>query len=235
MSFNEFYLLFGQIIISLGIFLLILLSVTIILGKILIKNEKLIFPRLLLFTIDMFYGILKKFSENLGLDERIVDQIGVEVRNKINERSFKKINSEEKILILPHCLRDMDCDAKLEPSGLRCVGCNKCVIGVLKNKAEKIGYKVFIIPGGTFIKKIVENNTFKAVLGVACHQDLNLGMSKLSKFPCQGVPLIKDGCVNTRVDTKAVLEKLGISFEKYEKKLNIDSSCNKKSYSTKFL
>ena len=77
-------------------------------------------------------------------------------------------------MVLPHCLRHADCEAKLESSGLVCKDCNRCVIGVLKNKGEGMGFKVFIIPGSTFLKKILEKNDFKAVLGVACYQDLNL-------------------------------------------------------------
>ena len=181
----------------------------------------------------MFYGLFKKFSENVGVDAKIVDQIGVEVRNSVNEKYFKKIEPQDKILVLPHCLRHTDCEAKLESSGLVCTDCNRCVIGVLKNKGEDMGFKVFIIPGSTFLKKILEKNDFKAVLGVACYQDLNLSMMKLSKFSCQGVPLLKDGCINTKVDAKAVLEKMGEIQEK-EKRPGI-SGCDNESYTPKTL
>jgi len=234
MGIFEFYQIFGQIVFILGLVILTLLSVTLILGKLLIKEDKLVFPRLLLFTIDMFYGLFKKFSENVGVDAKIVDQIGVEVRNKVNEKFFKKIEPQEKILVLPHCLRDADCEAKLEASGLVCKDCNRCVIGVLKSKAEDKGFKVFIIPGSTFLKKILEKNNFKAVLGVACYQDLNLAMMKLSKFSCQGVPLLKDGCINTKVDSRAVLEKMDVIQER-ENGSKVSGSCNKESYTPKTL
>ena len=227
----EFYQIFGQIVFILAIVLLTLLSVTLILGKLLLKEDKLVFPKLLLFTIDMFYGIFKKFSENVGVDGKIVDQIGVEVRNKVNEKVYKHVEPQEKIVVLPHCLRSTECEAKLESSGLVCNNCNRCVIGVIKNKAEEKGFQVFIIPGSTFLKKIIEKNNFKAVLGVACYQDLNLSMMKLSKFSCQGVPLLKDGCINTKVDVKAVFEKLG-DIQNNEK-TPINSSCSNESFKQK--
>ncbi len=233
MIFYDFYQIFGQVVFVIALVILALLSLTLILGKLLIKEDKLVFPRLLLFTIDMFYGLFKKFSENVGVDAKIVDQIGVEVRNNVNEKHFKKIEPQNKILVLPHCLRHADCEANLESSGLVCTGCNRCVIGVLKNKGESRGFKVFIIPGSTFLKKILEKNDFKAVLGVACYQDLNLSMMKLSKFSCQGVPLLKDGCINTKVDVKAVLEKMGEIQEK-EKRPGI-SGCDNESYTPKTL
>ena len=215
----DFYQIFGQIVFIAGISILILLSVTLILGKMLIRQERLIFPRLLLFTIDVFYGLFKKFAGNVGVDEKIVDQIGVEVRNKVNEKSFDNIK----------------CEAKLDATGLHCTDCNRCVIGVLKNKAEYKGYNVFIIPGSTFLKKIVKENEFKAVLGVACYQDLNLAMMKLSKFHCQGVPLLKDGCVCTKVDTKAVLDKMGNETPQNIKIPQSNVSCAKERSNRKLL
>jgi uncharacterized protein len=75
MTILEFYQIFGQMVLILGILILSLLSLTLILGRILIKEDKLIFPKLLLFTMDVFYGLFKKFSENLGVDGKIVDHI----------------------------------------------------------------------------------------------------------------------------------------------------------------
>lgn len=235
MSFYEFYTIFGQVVFIAGIFILGLLSVTLILGRILIRQERLIFPRLLLFTIDVFYGLFKKFAGNVGVDEKIVDQIGVEVRNKVNEKSFKQIDNNDKVLILPHCLRSPKCEAKLDSTGLHCTDCDRCVIGVLKNKAEDKGYNVFIIPGSTFLKKIVQENEFKAVLGIACYQDLNLAMMNLSKFPCQGVPLLKDGCVCTKVDIRAVLDKIGIELPQNMEIPKKSSSCSNERPARKLL
>jgi len=229
MTISEFYQIFGQIVLILGILILSLLSMTLILGRILIKDDRLIFPKLLLFTMDVFYGIFKKFSENVGVDGKIVDQIGVEVRNKVNEKLFWKVDPQDKILVLPHCLRHTECEATLEASGLVCKDCHRCVIGVLKDKGESMGYHVFIIPGSTFLKKIVEKNKFKAVIGVACYQDLNLAMMKLSNFSCQGVPLLQDGCMNTKVDTRVVLEKMGVELGK-PKKLPESNSCSQESF-----
>lgn len=210
---SEFYQIFGQLVFLAGVGILVMLASSLFLGRLLLNEDRLIFPRLLLITVDMFYGPFKKFSETLGLNSRIVDQIGVEVRNKINEKRFKSIDPHDKALVLPHCLRNPECEARLERTGLICTGCNRCIIGKIKERAEAIGYTVFVIPGSTFIKKIVEEHRFKAVLGVACYQDLNLAMMKLSKFSPQGVPLLRDGCFKTKVDFRAVLEKMGLEGE----------------------
>jgi hypothetical protein len=132
-------------------------------------------------------------------------------------------------------LRSPKCEAKLDATGLHCTDCSRCVIGVLKDKAEDKGYNVFIIPGSTFLKKIAKENKFKAVLGVACYQDLNLAMMKLSKFHCQGVPLLKDGCVCTKVDTRAVLSKMDIEIPQSTKIPQGNASCSKEHPTRKLL
>jgi len=154
----------------------------------------------------------------------MVDHIGVEVRNKVNENKFNSIDNKNKILVFPHCLRNPKCEAILDETGLVCNCCGKCAIGVIKPKAEALGYKVFVIPGSTFVKKIVANNKFESVLGVACYEDLNLTMMKLSNFNPQGVLLSRTGCFKTKVDVKTVLEKIGYNDEAYKE---YDSSFNK--------
>lgn len=209
MIIDNFYPIFGKVMVLLIIFMIISLVLTLILGKILIKKDVLIFPQIITFAIDTFYVPFKKFTSSLGFGDSLIDHIGVEVRNKLNKKSYDKISPKDKILVLPHCLRNPNCPAKLEESGLKCVCCKNCIIGYIKPRAEKIGFKVFIIPGSSFVKKIAKTTNFKAVLGVACYQDLNLAMMKLSDFSPQGVVLSRDGCFNTQVDVLSVLEGIG--------------------------
>ena len=72
MTIAEFYQIFGQVVLAAGILLLILLSVTLILGRMLIEKDRLVFPKLLLFTMDVFYGLFKKFSESMVLTEKLL-------------------------------------------------------------------------------------------------------------------------------------------------------------------
>jgi len=214
MIIDNFFQIFGQAFILIAIGLLSLLLIALILGKILIKKDVLIFPKLIVFSLDVFYSPLKKLAKSLGFDDSMVDHVGVEVRNKINEKNFKQVKNGDKILVLPHCLRHPKCEATLDETGLNCNCCGKCSIGVIKPKAESIDYKVFIIPGSTFIKKIIKDHKFKAVMGVACYEDLNLAMMKLSGFNPQGVLLSRTGCFKTKVDVKTVLEKIGYESKK---------------------
>ena len=67
---SEFYQIFGQLVFLAGVGILIMLTSSLFLGRLLLNEDRLIFPRLLLITVDMFYGPFKKFSETLGLNSR---------------------------------------------------------------------------------------------------------------------------------------------------------------------
>ncbi|MDR2873863.1 MAG: DUF116 domain-containing protein [Methanobrevibacter sp.] len=217
----------GQIALIFIVALVIILVLALILGVILIKKNKLIFPKLIIFALDFLNSPLKKLSKYLGFDDIMVDHIGVEIRNQINQHKFKEIDNKKKVLIFPHCLRHPECKATLSETGLLCDCCGKCAIGVIKPKAEKMGYKVFIIPGSTFVNKIVKENDFDGVLGIACYEDLNKSMMKLSKFNPQGVLLSRTGCFKTNVDVKTVLEKIGYykTIEHEENEAKAPTSC----------
>lgn len=236
MIIDTLFQIFGQTLVFITIGLVIIMILALILGKILLKKNILIFPHLIIFALDVFYSSLKRLAGSLGFDESMVDHVGVEVRNKINEKKFNEIDPHKKIIVFPHCLRNPKCEAILDETGLVCDCCGKCAIGIIKPEAEDMGYKVFVIPGSTFVKKIVKNNEFESVLGIACYEDLNLAMMKLSDFHPQGILLSRTGCFKTKVDVKTVLEKIGYKKEKIlnfsldSYKNEIDSPCSEKKH-----
>jgi len=137
MAMMDFYQLFGQLIFMAIMGLVMLLLVSLFLGRILLSNSRVVFPRLLFLTLDLFYGPFKRFASIFGLSESIVDQIGVEVRNRVNEEKFNNIPAEDKLLVLSHCLRHLKCEAPLEPSGLKCKNCKKMRHWHAKRKSRK--------------------------------------------------------------------------------------------------
>jgi len=151
---------------------------------------------------------MKAALGTLGLHPENIDKLYIELKNSIHADAFKKAPKSKKIVFLPQCLRDCDnCKAKLDKFGYNCVKCSdKCYARKVKEMAEKKGYRVFIVPGGSMIAKVIKEFNPKAVLGVACKGELVMAFDQLS-IPAQGVELLKDGCVNTVVDPDEV-EKL---------------------------
>lgn len=210
---DSLYHFLGQSVVIIIITLICLFIIALILGKILIKRNILILPQLIIFVLDFFYSPFKKLVKALHIDESLVDHIGVEVRNSVNKKKFDSIPPEKKLIFLPHCLRHQKCEAILNETGLVCTYCGKCSIGIIKEKAEPMGYKIYIVPGSSFVKKIVQENNFEAVLGIACYGDLNQTMMLMSNYYPQGVLLLKSGCFQTKVNVKEVLDKIGYKKE----------------------
>ena len=212
MIIDSFYTLIGQAVVFLAILIIILFLVIIILGVLLARKNKIKFPRFILFVVDSLYFPFKSIANFLKLDEYLIDDIAIRVRDELNKEKFKSVPAEKTLIFLPHCLRHRDCPATLQKEGLNCTECGLCSIGVIKKKAEPMGYKLYIVPGSSFVKKIVMENKFKAVLGVACHEYLNQMMMLLSDFCPQGALLEKTGCFETKVNIKKVFEKLDSKY-----------------------
>ena len=208
MFIESFYTVIGQIVVFLAVIILILFIVVLILGVLIAKKNQIKFPRFLLYVVDLLYSPFKTIAHFLNLDDHLIDDIAIKVRDDINKEKFKEIPAEKTLIFLPHCLRHKDCPATLQKEGLNCTECGLCSIGVIKHKADSKGYKMYIVPGSSFVKKIVMENKFEAVIGVACHEDLNQMMMLLSDYCPQGVLLEKTGCFETKVNVKKVFEKI---------------------------
>ena len=208
MILDTVFMIIGQLVIIILIIFIILFIVVLVLSLLIVRKNKIKFPRFLLYIVDLLYSPFKTIADFLNLDENLIDNIAIKVRDDINKERFKQIPAERTLIFLPHCLRHHNCPATLQKEGLNCSECGLCSIGVIKKKSNELGYKLYIVPGSSFVKKIVKENKFKAVLGVACHEDLNQMMMLLSDFCPQGVLLEKTGCYETKVNVKKVFEKM---------------------------
>ena len=65
-----------------------------------------------------------------------------------------------------------------------------------------MGYKFFIVPGSSFIKRIIKKYRPGAIVGVGCQMEIKEGLDLCHShdIPAQGVPLTKSGCVATTLD-----------------------------------
>ena len=209
---DSFYMFLGQIVVSLAILIVILFIAVLILGLLIAKKNEIKFPRFILFVVDLLYSPFKSIAKLMKLDDHLIDDIAIKVRDDVNKEKFRQIPADKTLIFLPHCLRHRDCPATLQKEGINCTECGLCSIGAIKKKAEPLGYKLYIVPGSSFVKKIVMENKFKAVIGVACHEDLNQMMMLLSDFYPQGVLLEKTGCFETKVNVKKVFEKIDSKY-----------------------
>ncbi|MEM3694702.1 MAG: DUF116 domain-containing protein [Candidatus Bathyarchaeia archaeon] len=154
--------------------------------------------------------IIEKFklqeATGLNLSEIVVllqDIVEIQARN-LSERE-KFVQTRRRALFLPHCSRkymDGRCKAIFNPD-LPTYVCARCSPDCLINKtvtfAEKKGYDVYILPGGSCVAKILGSKRYDGVVGVACGEEIKISGEALKNLGIAGqaVPLIKNGCANT--------------------------------------
>lgn len=198
--------LFGTAALILIVVLLIGAAVTFILVGISIRSNKKYLPQFLLVLLSAFESPAKAVFRLFKMDDAVVDRVSIDLQNKFNGPDFAATAFKERVIFLPQCLRSTECPAKLSPEGIQCVGCGKCVVKEIKKEAEKKGYRVFVVPGSSFIKRMIIKYRPKAVIGVGCRPEIKQGLELCGKFnvPAQGVILQRAGCMNTIVDVDDV-------------------------------
>ena len=151
---------------------------------------------------------LKKAMSAIGADPENIDKIYVEVKNSIHKDEFRNTPAKDKIIFLPQCMRHpTKCKATLGKYGYECKHCGSCKITKLVKEGEKRGYRVCVVPGGSMVLKVINELKPKAAMGVACLKELVMAHEEIS-IPTQSVELSRDGCINTDVDVRKVLDKM---------------------------
>ncbi len=160
-------------------------------------------------------GKLEQLAAKMGVDEKELLQLYIDTKNNALKEKFAATPYSERILLLPQCLRSRDCPAQLREYGYECVECGRCGVLEITHQAKKLGYKdVFILPGGSVVKKILNKEKPKACLGVSCLKELVLGSFVCEKLGVagQGIALLRDGCVETAVNWKKVRNVLRLNL-----------------------
>ncbi|MCQ1536034.1 DUF116 domain-containing protein [Methanosarcina sp. KYL-1] len=155
-------------------------------------------------VLDFFYLPIRQLFLKFS-DTRILDKWMSSLKNEAHESAFAK--TRRRIILAPHCMRALDCPAYSTQTGIQCKSCGKCVFTQIKKDAEKYGYKVFILTGSSYVKRILQMEKADGVLLIACDYEINKVMRALKgkKVVTYGVPMERDGCFGTEVDYQSVL------------------------------
>ncbi len=171
--------------------------------------------------LNTLQDIIKKFriqeATGLNLSDAVVllqDFIDLQAVNLMERRKFLK--SQKRVLLLPHCSRkymDSKCKAIFDASipSYSCAHCSEdCLVNKAESYAKKKGYDVYVVPGGSCILKILKQNPYEGVVGVACGEEVKMGVAALENMTVgvQVIPLIKNGCANTAFNMKTLVNVL---------------------------
>ena len=83
MLIESFYTFLGQLVVFLIVVVAILFIVTLVLGLFVARKNKIKFPRFVLFVVDLLYSPFKTIARVLKLDEHLIDDIAIKVRDDV--------------------------------------------------------------------------------------------------------------------------------------------------------
>jgi hypothetical protein len=202
------------VIVILGVILFAFLLVGISLYS--IHRGRPFFPRFLKAGMVLLEGVARVMFRIFGLEDREVLTFFIQIQNAINKGPFEAVPVEQRAVFFPQCLRSSRCPAHLTPEGLKCQSCGQCSLGYWRKVLEQLGYKVFIVPGSSFIKRMVKKYHPKAIIGVGCLTEVKEGLEMADKIGLipMGVVTTREGCVETDVNWDDVMEVALLGIER---------------------
>jgi len=199
-----------------GIILLILFSTMI---TYYILNDKEVNKHLMKINytiIRCIFPIISNMGKFAGISKDEIRKIFIKINNAYIYSNKYDFNSEELIILIPHCIQNHNCKLKVTNDIENCKKCGMCKIKGLLQIKEKYNTKVFIATGGTLARKIIIDNKPKAVIAVACERDLTSGVRDVKGIPVLGVFNSRPNgpCIDTNINIKELEEAINFFTNK---------------------
>ena len=188
------------VIVLIGLFCLALFLVALTFYS--IRKGRLFFPGFLKAGMVLVEGFSKALFSLFGLEDKEMMTFFIRVHNTMSRKSFEVIPVGDRAIFFPQCLRSAKCPANLSPEGLKCINCGQCTVTDAIRMLELLGYRLFIVPGSSFIKRMVKKYHPKAIIGVGCLSEVKEGLDMSDKLGlvALGVVTEREGCVETSVN-----------------------------------
>jgi uncharacterized protein len=205
---NNTMILLGEATVLIGIFLIVAALFLLAVALLSIRNGHLYLPRVMKPGFFLLEGLVKAICRFFGLDDRDLISFSIRLLNSMNKKAFEAVPVEKRAVFLPQCLRSARCPATLTPEGIWCKGCGLCTTSEAIQELLGMGYRVFIVPGSGFIKRMVKKYRPEGIIGVGCTLEVKEGLDMCDHIgiPGMGVVTLKDGCVETFVNWNEVFD-----------------------------
>lgn len=205
---DQFMLVLGYVVMTVVLILLAYAFIILVLSLISIRRGRFYFPRLIKPGLIIVEGQLRSLWKAFRLDDRELTSFTIRLRNQMSHDRFCAVPMDKRAIFLPQCLRSADCPADLTTEGLVCKRCMRCGIGKVIDRLEEDGRMVFIVPGSTFIKRMIKKYHPQAIIGVGCLLEVKEGLEMADSIDmvAMGVVTSKDGCVETTMEWDRLLE-----------------------------
>jgi hypothetical protein len=208
---NQLMVILGEMTIVAFLAVLVIALILVAITIISIRSRRFYFPRILIPGLFALEGLVKALCGLFGLDNKELMEFFIAIHNMLSRKAFAEIPVDKRAVFFPQCLRSARCPANLTPEGIKCRNCGACPLGEWITRLDEMGYRTFIVPGSSFIKRMVKKYRPKAIIGVGCLMEVKEGleMCDLMGMPAIGIVTLKDGCVETIVNWNDVCDATG--------------------------
>jgi len=181
-------------------------------------------------TAPLSLNQLRKYADELlirtnqGPEHR--DFLAILIHNATWRSTVAAIPYDKRLLLLPQCLKHSTaCQGRLDDIGLVCSRCERCDIAELQNEAEKLGYAMLVAEGSPVVMSLIESGQIQAVVGVSCLSMLEkvFPYMEAGAVPGLAIPLLGEGCCDTKVDVAWTHEAILCSSESESARQDLQS------------
>jgi uncharacterized protein len=193
------------ILLFLVVGVLVMLALTVVLGRDLFFSRKL---RGL--VIKLLLPLMSGVGKLCGVSKKKVRRSFIEINNQLVLAQHLRTTPDKLLLLMPHCLQYHDCQFRITGSSVHCKRCGKCPITGLVDLSEKYGVGLAVATGGTLARRIVVERRPRLIIAVACERDLSSGIQDSYPLPVFGIINHRPNgpCYDTLVNLEQVEEAL---------------------------
>jgi hypothetical protein len=166
------------------------------------------FQHLIRATLHILFPIALFLGRILGLSQERVRSSFIAVNNQMIRARREQVQSDQILVLAPHCLQNSECPHKITLDYNNCRRCGQCQVTELISLRERYGVNLAFATGGTLARRFVQVYRPRAIIAVACDRDLASGIQDASPLPVLGVLNERPcgPCFNTRVNLQDVEE-----------------------------
>ncbi len=162
--------------------------------------------RKLSFIMRTFLPFAEFLGRNLSFSIDEIRRSFIKLNNELVLDKLTKVDADNALILLPHCLQASSCKLRLVHEVENCVRCGKCVQGDLLNLRDKYNVKLVIATGGTIARRILAETRPKFIVAVACERDLASGI--YDAYPLTVYGILNDRPAGPCVDTTVAINKI---------------------------
>ncbi|MGD0621250.1 MAG: DUF116 domain-containing protein [Thermacetogeniaceae bacterium] len=164
------------------------------------------FQHLIRATLHLLFPIVLLLGRVLGISQERIRSSFIEVNNQMIRARREQVQSDQILVLAPHCLQNSECPHKITQSFDNCRRCGQCLVTGLISLREQYGVNLAFATGGTLARRFVQVYRPKAIIAIACDRDLASGIQDASPLPVLGIMNERPcgPCFNTRVNLQDV-------------------------------